>query len=330
MSIQETDISILIPTYRYRDKVVRAVRSALQSGAGEIIVSDDNSNDGTIEAVQKFSDLRLRISENPRNLGLWENHLRALRLARRPWVKFIQADDYLLPEGLVRYAQAAGHGVSLVWGAPVVEDESTGARSQFHQLRSHYRVDARMLFDACVAVGWIPGSPSHMMIKTSEIAYDPRVWRTSMSADFVVGAIAATRGDTVLMPHGAICQGRHELQDSSTQGSHMGLTRLISTLEYLRQQPHPELQRFANLFGAISLRPGLRTAARGFVFGEGSRTEFAKLASRLVLGTDWVQVSSELRLMLLAHGFRRRYRRATTDLDAVFRTLRSEPWNGDG
>lgn len=39
MPIPESDISILIPTYKYRDKVVRAVESALASGAGEVAIT---------------------------------------------------------------------------------------------------------------------------------------------------------------------------------------------------------------------------------------------------------------------------------------------------
>jgi hypothetical protein len=51
VAIPQADISIIIPTYRYRDKVVRAVLSALASGAGEIIVVDDQCPAHVVQSV---------------------------------------------------------------------------------------------------------------------------------------------------------------------------------------------------------------------------------------------------------------------------------------
>ncbi|MFT5511185.1 MAG: glycosyltransferase involved in cell wall biosynthesis, partial [Hyphomicrobiaceae bacterium] len=140
MPIEQTDISVLIPTYRYRDKVVRAVESALASDAGEIVVVDDCGRDGTIERLAAYSDPRLRIYENAYNMGLWENHLQALGMATRPWIKFIQADDYLLPGGLMAFADGAGDGVTVVFGVPTVRDDVTAELSYFHWLERPRRV----------------------------------------------------------------------------------------------------------------------------------------------------------------------------------------------
>ena len=229
MPIAESDISILIPTYRYRDKVVRAVESALASGAGEIIVTDDRSGDGTIERLACFDDPRLKVLENEQNLGLWENHLHALSLATRRWIKFIQADDYLLPGGLAAYAAAAEEGVTVVWCAPLVTDDETGKVWRFHDLSAARRMRSRQMLDALLYGGWILGTPSHMMLRVDAIERDRQVWRRSISADLVVGSIAAARGDTVLLPHGAIVQGAHPLQDVKTQGLRLALERRVNS-----------------------------------------------------------------------------------------------------
>lgn len=319
--ISESDISILIPTYRYRDKVVRAVRSALASGAGEVIVSDDRSGDGTMEVLAGFSDRRLKLYENVRNLGLWENHLQALRYATRPWVKFLQADDYLLPGGLARYAAAADEGVSVVWSLPTVRHETTGAVSFFHRLSRAHRVDATQLFDACVAAGWILGTPSHMLLKAKAIERDPAVWRTTISADLVFGAIAATRGDIVLLPESAIGHAHHNLQDSHTQTAHRGLTRMVSTFAYLRARPELQLVRFADLLNAMTISHGLRTAARGLLRGEGDRFEIAGLGLQLITGpgaTGWRRIIAAQDLMGRARYFRKVHRGIPDNLDFLF------------
>lgn len=263
MPISEDDISILIPTYRYRDKVGRAVESALASGAGEIIVTDDRSGDGTMELLASYDDPRLRVYENATNLGLWENHLAALGYATKPWIKFIQADDYLLPGGLAAYATAADPDVSVVWGCALVKDDETGEVMQFNRLYAPRRVDGIALLDACLYMGWVLGSPSHMMVRSDAITRDPAAWDTEISADVVMGAIAAVQGVVALLPPGAIGQGSHPHQDAKNQGSRRGLLRLVSTSAYLKGQDEPALHRFATLWAAMNGPMALRTAASG-------------------------------------------------------------------
>lgn len=308
MPIAESDISILIPTYRYRDKVVRAVQSALDSGAGEIIVTDDRSGDGTIERLAEFTDPRLTVIENERNLGLWENHLQALSLATRPWIKFIQADDYLLPGGLAAYAAAVSEGVSVVFASPMVKDDTTGEVWYTYEVRTPRRVTPAELQEAMLYSGWMLGSPSHVMLRADVIERTPEVWRTTISADLVVGAIAAARGDTVIIPSGAIGQGAHALQDTNTQKAAMGLERAVTSLAYLRRRPEPGLRRLANRWTWLTLKALLRTTARGILYREGSPLTLAAYPLRL-LGdlsvADWRQVYRDRARLREAASFRR-------------------------
>lgn len=268
MPISEKDISILIPTYRYRDKVVRAVESALASGADEIIVTDDHSGDGTIEALSGYDDPRLRVYENATNLGLWENHLAALGHATRPWIKFIQADDHLLPGGLAAYAAAADPGVSVVWGCAIVQDAKSGRTYQINDLSRPRRLSGEALLNLCIGVGWLLGSPSHMMVRADALVRDPGAWITDVSADLLMGTIAAAQGDVALMPPGAIAQENHGRQDAQTQGRRRALRRLVASVGYLQSRPERCLQRYATLWAAMNRRITTRSAAIGALRGE--------------------------------------------------------------
>jgi hypothetical protein len=267
MPIAESDISILIPTYRYRDKVGRAVESALDSGAGEIIVTDDRSGDGTIELLAGYDDPRLRVYENARNLGLWENHLEALGHATKPWIKFIQADDYLLPGGLAAYAAAVDADVMVVWSCAVVKDDETGTVMLYQDLHAPRRLDGAALLEACIYMGWMLGSPSHMMVRASAISRDPAAWDSGISADVVLGTVAAAQGAVALLPPGAIGQGAHLRQDGKTQGLRRGLQRMVATADYLHARPEPALRRFATLWAAMNAPVALRTAVSGTLRG---------------------------------------------------------------
>lgn len=259
MPIPESDISILIPTYRYRDKVGRAVRSALASGAGEIIVIDDHGRDGTIEMLAQFDDPRLTVIENPVNLGLWENHLAGLSRATRPWIKFLQADDYMTDGALAAFAEAADGAVSVVWSCPTMEEAATGERTLHNRIVAQWRINSAELFALCLRVGWLLGRPTDVLLRADCIESDPALWNSGMSLDLVVGVIAATRGDVVLMPAGCVVNVNHAAQDARTQGPGKGLSRMVRSAEILHTRPEPEITRFATQWAAVYLRVATRT-----------------------------------------------------------------------
>lgn len=72
----------------------------------ELLVVDDGSTDGTAAAVGAFDDPRIRLHRHERNRGQAEAWNTAVRLALGERVKFLPADDLLLPECLERLAAA--------------------------------------------------------------------------------------------------------------------------------------------------------------------------------------------------------------------------------
>jgi glycosyltransferase involved in cell wall biosynthesis len=65
----------------------------------ELIVSDNASDDGTIETVEGYVrvDPRVRLRVNPVNVGIQENMNRVLVPARGSYFRWISADDWLEP-----------------------------------------------------------------------------------------------------------------------------------------------------------------------------------------------------------------------------------------
>ncbi len=101
-----TRVSVVIPAYNAGRLLVEAVTSVLEQShtETEVVVVDDGSTDGSVAALARFgSRVHVETIENAgacvaRNVG-W-------RHATGAYVKFLDADDYLLPECLARQVEA--------------------------------------------------------------------------------------------------------------------------------------------------------------------------------------------------------------------------------
>lgn len=84
-----------------RKTVERCIESVLSQDWGdlELIVSDNASDDGTLETVERYarSDRRVRLLVNPVDVGAHENMNRVLAAARGTYFRWISADDWLEP-----------------------------------------------------------------------------------------------------------------------------------------------------------------------------------------------------------------------------------------
>jgi glycosyltransferase involved in cell wall biosynthesis len=99
--------SIVIPVFNRCVAVRRAIDSCLaqECGAFEVVVVDDGSADGTVEAVAQYSDPRVRLILHRTNRGVCPARNSAVRASRGEWVIFLDSDHEMLPGCLTRIYQ---------------------------------------------------------------------------------------------------------------------------------------------------------------------------------------------------------------------------------
>lgn len=123
-------ISVCIPSYNNANFIGPAIDSVLNQTLDdfELVIVDDLSPDGTREKIRAYSDPRLRVIENDRNLGHEENWNKALRGARGRFVKILPGDDLLHPRCLEKqrdaFEDASSGEVALVSCARDIIDET--------------------------------------------------------------------------------------------------------------------------------------------------------------------------------------------------------------
>ncbi|MEA5596126.1 glycosyltransferase family 2 protein [Rivularia sp. UHCC 0363] len=100
-------VSIVIPCYNNEPFIEDAIASAVNQTYNnvEIIVIDDGSTDKSLEIIRLFEN---HIQwETSSNQGAPKARNRGLELARGEYIKFLDADDILLPDSLERQVEKA-------------------------------------------------------------------------------------------------------------------------------------------------------------------------------------------------------------------------------
>lgn len=95
-------VSVIIPTYNRAELLRSAISSALGQTFKdlEIIVSDDNSTDNTLEIVKGFQDKRLKYISHNKNKGVSAARNTAIKVASGEYIAFLDDDDEWLPDKL--------------------------------------------------------------------------------------------------------------------------------------------------------------------------------------------------------------------------------------
>jgi len=101
------DASVVMPAYQSAATIARALRSIARQTLKprEVIVVDDGSSDGTLDAARavraELAGIKLRLFRQD-NLGAGAARNRAIAAARGEWLTFLDADDEWLPDKLNR------------------------------------------------------------------------------------------------------------------------------------------------------------------------------------------------------------------------------------
>lgn len=96
------EVSVIIPAYNTEQYIAKAITSALGQTLTniEVIVIDDCSTDNTVAVVESFGDPRLKLLQNPTNLGAGGARNKALKVARGKWIAVLDSDDWYAPQRL--------------------------------------------------------------------------------------------------------------------------------------------------------------------------------------------------------------------------------------
>jgi len=179
VSADRSLVSVCVPVYNAERWLAGALESAVAQTYEEleIVVADNASTDASAEIASGFDDPRIRVERSGVTIGAVANHNRAIRLSHGAYVKFLHADDLLLPtcvEEMVALARE-DESIGLVFaprevdveGAPDPEWGELFARPHEYFSSLERVNDGRRLFrellDAGFDANWV-GEPSAVLL----------------------------------------------------------------------------------------------------------------------------------------------------------------------
>jgi glycosyltransferase involved in cell wall biosynthesis len=128
-------LTVAIPTCNGETHLAETLDSVLgqQGAAFELIVSDDHSEDGTLDQVRQRAGPRARMVANDRRLGLAGNWNQCVALCNTPLIAIIHQDDVLAPGHLAGHMETflRDERIGLVASASMVIDEQGRDVPQF-------------------------------------------------------------------------------------------------------------------------------------------------------------------------------------------------------
>lgn len=96
--------SVVVTAYNRERMVCRCIDSVLRQSFDdfELIVVDDHSSDGTVAALKRYEDPRIRVVEHDRNRGISPSRQTGVVNSTGTWVVILDSDWELVPEALER------------------------------------------------------------------------------------------------------------------------------------------------------------------------------------------------------------------------------------
>ena len=243
-------ISVLIPVYNGIDFIARAIESVMSQEFEdwELVISDNGSDDGTRDYFRTLTDTRIRICEQPTNLGIMGNLNFLLAQARAPIAKILGHDDMLLAGALERIAQFMEErpdcAVSRCWARGDRLRYSKGGILQWEgRLPTRLKPAAALL--AFATFGNLVGNicraacRPHLVLQAG--GFDQKY---PSAGDYEGWQRVVKVFGICLQNEELVNEGVHELQDSNVQNQkNLMYSQINSILEILAREVDPSLRQ---------------------------------------------------------------------------------------
>lgn len=217
-------VSVLMTAFNREKFITEAIESVLASTYAnfELIIVDDGSTDNTLKIAKEYEakDSRVKVYVNEKNLGDYPNRNRAAGYASGKYLKYVDSDDKLFPDGLDYCVQCMEENKNADWAIifPVEINKE-------YVLGSKEAIEIHFFKQPFLKAG-----PGQSIIK-KEFFLTIGMYSTlyGPASDMYFNLLAASKGNVLVIKDKFLFYRRHEDQEQSNQYNY-----LYNNYNYLR------------------------------------------------------------------------------------------------
>jgi glycosyltransferase involved in cell wall biosynthesis len=294
-------VSVCMPAYNAERWIGEAIESVLGQTYGEfeLVISDNASTDETAGIARSYRDSRIRIESVGSRIGLVSNHNRPVMLSTGGFVKFLHADDKLLPTCLEEMVALALEDprIGLVFAPREVLLEDPGSETDADWGRTYARLherftelapinEGRVLFRQMLAAGidtnWI-GEPSAVLASRAcleRVGLFSQYLHQIADLELWLRIVLSHRVGYISRP---LCVYRHHSQSVTASNARVGrdwLDRLWLFEALLTETLEPEERAFVVRLRNAALKQAARTQVGRLARGRAGGSLLRYLAYR--------------------------------------------------
>lgn len=237
-------VSIVIPVHNGMPHIRQALQSALDQDYGdlEVLIMENQSDDGTEAWLNEIDDPRLRVEKQPELVPVDRNFSDAVSRAYGEFIRILCADDFLKPGAVSAHVDAfSRHPTSALVASPRdICDERGKTLIKGRGLDGLDEVNTRLdVVGACAEYGTnVIGEPfCRTAALQTELPFNPDL-RFVLDIELYVRALS--HGDLVTIP-GSFSVFRVGASSYSANASNTQATQFAEWLDQLQADPTLEL-----------------------------------------------------------------------------------------
>ncbi len=149
MNNTQPEITVVMAVYNGRKTLRQAIECILNQTFHnfEYLIVDDCSTDDTVEIIQSYDDPRIRLYQNPVNLGQTRSLNVGLEQARAPYIARMDVDDWSVPTRLAaQWAFMRQHPEFSVVGTDCLVVDAANRKKRVSRGCAGHEVILRMLY----------------------------------------------------------------------------------------------------------------------------------------------------------------------------------------
>lgn len=234
MENQQPILSVCVRSYNQRDFLKIAIDSILSQKTSfdfDIIISDDCSQDGTIEMLHKYKEqypTKIHLVLGEHNIGGPLNFKRVIEAAQSKYVAFMDGDDYWVDEYKLQkqydIMQSHPEYVGCFHNAYTISEKSNDKISLFN----NKFLDQTISYAPIVTEHWFMPTSSEFVIREKIIFPD---WYNEVpNDDYVINLGIALRGNFYYMPDVMSVYRKHEKNLSAMYVDYHMTYRVLSKI----------------------------------------------------------------------------------------------------